>query len=43
VSGENLKPGTKIVIGVADPHNLDDGGSKNPFQNPRPSGGDKGG
>jgi len=43
VSGKNLKPGTKIVIGVADPRSLDDGTSKNPFQNPRPSGGDKGG
>jgi len=43
VSGQNLKPGTKIVIGVADPRSLDDGTSKNPFQNPRPSGGDKGG
>jgi HlyD family secretion protein len=43
VSGHNLKPGTKIVIGVADPRSLDDGTSKNPFQNPRPSGGDKGG
>jgi len=43
VSGQNLKPGTKIVIGVADPRSLDDGASKNPFQNPRPSGGDKGG
>jgi HlyD family secretion protein len=43
VSGQNLKPGTKIVIGVADPRSLDDATSKNPFQNPRPSGGDKGG
>ena len=43
VSGENLKPGTKVVIGVADPRSLDDGASKNPFQNPRPTGGDKGG
>ena len=43
VSGQNLKPGTKIVIGIADPRSLDDGTSKNPFQNPRPSGGDKGG
>jgi HlyD family secretion protein len=43
VSGQNLKPGTKIVIGVADPRSLDDGTSKNPFQNRRPSGGDKGG
>jgi HlyD family secretion protein len=43
VSAQNLKPGTKIVIGVADPHNLDDGASKSPFENPRPSGGDKGG
>jgi len=43
VSGQNLKPGTKIVIGVADPRGLDEGTSKNPFQNPRPSGGDKGG
>ena len=43
VSGKNLKPGTKIVIGVADPRSLDDGTSKNPFQNRRPSGGDKGG
>jgi len=43
VSGENLKPGTKVVIGVADSRSLDDGASKNPFQSPRPSGGDKGG
>ena len=43
VSGQNLKPGTKIVIGVADPRSVDDGTSKNPFQNRRPSGGDKGG
>jgi HlyD family secretion protein len=43
VSGQNLKPGTKIVIGVADPRSLDDGTSRNPFQNRRPSGGDKGG
>ena len=43
VSGQNLKPGTKIVIGVADPRSVDDGTSKNPFQNRRPSGADKGG
>jgi len=43
VSGQNLKPGAKIVIGVGDGRSVDDGTSKNPFQNPRPSGGDKGG
>jgi HlyD family secretion protein len=43
VTGQNLKAGTKIVIGVPDTGGAGDAPSKNPFQNPRPSGGDKGG
>jgi HlyD family secretion protein len=45
VAGQNLAVGTKIVIGVADPGSATSGDatSKNPFQSPRPSGGDKGG
>jgi HlyD family secretion protein len=45
VAGQNLAVGTKIVIGVADPGSATSGdaSSKNPFQSPRPSGGDKGG
>src|SRR5256714_2152816 len=45
VAGQNLAVGTKIVIGVMDGGNLmsSDATSKNPFQSPRPSGGDKGG
>src|SRR3954471_14766683 len=43
VVGPNLKAGTKIVIGVLDTGGVGDAASKNPFQNPRPSGGDKGG
>ena len=45
VAGQNLAVGTKIVIGVADPGSAtsSDAPSKNPFQSPRPSGGDKGG
>jgi len=44
VTGQNLAAGTKIVIGVLDAGNMsDDASSKNPFQSPRPSGGDKGG
>jgi HlyD family secretion protein len=45
VAGQNLKVGTKIVIGVPDAGGAasSDAASKNPFQNPRPSGGDKGG
>jgi HlyD family secretion protein len=45
VAGQNLAAGTKIVIGVVDPGSAtsSDAPSKNPFQSPRPSGGDKGG
>src|SRR2546423_4889834 len=45
VAGQNLAVGTKIVIGVTDAGNpmSSDAPSKNPFQSPRPSGGDKGG
>ena len=44
VAGQNLTPGTKIVIGVIDAANpMGDAPSKSPFENPRPSGGDKGG
>ena len=45
VAGQNLAVGTKIVIGVADPGSAtsSDAPSKNPFQSPRQSGGDKGG
>ena len=45
VSGQNLAVGAKIVIGVVDPGSATSGdaASKNPFQSPRPSGGDKGG
>ena len=44
VAGQNLAVGTKIVIGVVDAGGASgDAGSRNPFQNPRPSGGDKGG
>src|SRR3954470_8025009 len=43
VAGPNLKAGTKIVIGVLDTGGVGDAASRNPFQNPRPSGGDKGG
>ena len=45
VAGQNLAVGTKIVIGVVDAGNpmSNDAPSKNPFQSPRPSGGDKGG
>src|SRR3954465_3617906 len=43
VTGQTLKAGTKIVIGVLDAGGAGDAPSKNPFQNPRPSGGDKGG
>jgi HlyD family secretion protein len=44
VAGQNLAVGTKIVIGVVDPGSASsDAPSKNPFQSPRPSGGDKGG
>jgi HlyD family secretion protein len=45
VAGQNLAVGTKIVIGVVDPGSAtsSDAASKNPFQSPRPSGGDKGG
>ena len=44
VAGGNLKAGTKIVIGLVDAGASGDA-SKNPFENPRPSGGggDKGG
>jgi HlyD family secretion protein len=45
VEGHNLAVGTKIVIGVVDAGSAtsSDASSKNPFQSPRPSGGDKGG
>ena len=45
VAGQNLAVGTKIVIGVVDAGNpmSNDAPSKNPFESPRPSGGDKGG
>lgn len=45
VAGQNLAVGTKIVIGVLDAGSAasTDASSKNPFQSPRPSGGDKGG
>ncbi len=44
VAGQNLTPGTKIVVGVTDAGNPMAGdASKSPFENPRPSGGDKGG
>jgi len=44
VAGKNLTVGMKIVIGVVDGGAVSsDAPSKNPFQNPRPSGGDKGG
>jgi HlyD family secretion protein len=45
VEGPRLTIGTKIVTGVLDAGNLisGDAPSKNPFQSPRPSGGDKGG
>ena len=45
VTGPNVAAGTKIIIGVVDPGSGTgvDAPSKNPFQSPRPSGGDKGG
>ena len=45
VAGQDLAVGTKIVIGVVDAGNpmSNDAPSKNPFESPRPSGGDKGG
>ena len=45
VAGQNLAAGMKIVTGVVDAANpmSNDASSKNPFQSPRPSGGDKGG
>jgi HlyD family secretion protein len=43
VDGPGLTAGTAIVIGVLDAANRIDAPSKNPFQSPRPSGGDKGG
>jgi HlyD family secretion protein len=45
VDGPGLTAGTTVVTGVLDAGNRisDDGPSKNPFQSPRPSGGDKGG
>lgn len=44
ITGANLAVGTKIVIGVLDAGSMsNDAPSKNPFQSPRPSGGDKGG
>ena len=45
VAGQNLAVGTKIVIGVVDAGNpmSNDAPSKNPFESPHPSGGDKGG
>ena len=41
IEGRDLAAGTKIVVGVADGGG--DAPSKNPFELPRPSGGDKGG
>jgi HlyD family secretion protein len=43
VAGQNLAAGTKILIGIVDPGTSSDAPSKNPFESPRPSGGDKGG
>ena len=45
VDGPSLTVGTTVVTGVLDAGNRisDDAPSKNPFQSPRPSGGDKGG
>jgi HlyD family secretion protein len=45
VAGENLAVGMTVVTGVVDAGNpmSNDASSKNPFQSPRPSGGDKGG
>lgn len=44
VAGQNLAVGTKIVIGVVDTGSASsDAPSRNPFETPRPSGGDKGG
>jgi HlyD family secretion protein len=44
VAGQNLGVGTKIVIGVVDAGSASsDAPSRNPFETPRPSGGDKGG
>jgi HlyD family secretion protein len=44
VAGQNLAVGTKIVTGVVDAGSMSGNApSKNPFQSPRPSGGDKGG
>jgi HlyD family secretion protein len=44
VAGQNLGVGTKIVIGVLDAGSApSDAPSRNPFETPRPSGGDKGG
>ena len=44
VAGPNLTVGEKIVVGVLDANAMSsDPPSKNPFQSPRPSGGDKGG
>ena len=45
VDGPGLSAGTAVVTAVLDAgnRNSDDGASKNPFQSPRPSGGDKGG
>jgi HlyD family secretion protein len=44
VAGPNLAVGMKIVIGVVDAgSSSSDGPSRNPFESPRPSGGDKGG
>lgn len=44
VTGPNLAVGTKIVIGVVNAGSpSSDAPSRNPFESPRPSGGDKGG
>ena len=44
VAGPNLAAGMKIVIGVANGGNVSsDAPSRNPFESPRPGGGDKGG
>jgi HlyD family secretion protein len=44
VAGSHLTSGTKIVIGVVDAGSASgDESSRNPFESPRPAGGDKGG
>jgi HlyD family secretion protein len=44
VAGQNLAAGTRIVIGVVDAGGAtNDAAPRNPFESPRPGGGDKGG